>query len=236
MEMIRIVDLHKKYGKKLVFEGLSTSFQKGTASIVCGPSGCGKTTLLRLIAGLEKPDSGEIFINGAKASSPHVLLAPRKRGINMVFQNLALWPHMTAYENLSFVLKAKKIPRAFHKNKISKIMNIVGLKDNWNSYPTHLSGGERQRLAIARALIVENPILLLDEPLSHIHSELRQEILGLIKRIQFEFGLTMIYVTHNINEGQHIGDELFIFDKGILKKERIDRSTVKGETENGPIP
>lgn len=230
MEMIRIVDLDKKYGSKQIFKGLNASFEKGKASIVWGPSGCGKTTLLRLIAGLERPDSGEIFINSAEVSSPHVLLPPRKRGINMVFQNLALWPHMTAHEHLSFVLKAKKIPRALHKDKISKIMNIVGLNDNGNSYPAHLSGGERQRLAIARALIVENPILLLDEPLSHIHPELKLEILKLIKRIKLEFGPTMIYVTHNINEGQYIGDELFVFENGKLKKGRTAKLKGKKNT------
>jgi ABC-type Fe3+/spermidine/putrescine transport system ATPase subunit len=232
MEMIRITCLDKKYGHKQIFKGLNASFKKGKASIVWGPSGCGKTTLLRLIAGFEKPDCGEVFINSVKASSPHILLPSRKRGINMVFQNLALWPHMTVHEHLSFVLKARKVPKALHKDKMLKIINIVGLNDNGKSYPAQLSGGERQRLAIARALVVENPILLLDEPLSHIHPELKLEILKLIKRIKREFNLTMIYVTHNIGEGRYIGDELFVFENGKLKKVRMAKS--KGNVNTAP--
>ena len=218
MEMIRIENLGKKYGKRRVFWELNASFTKGEASVIVGPSGCGKTTLLRLIAGFENPDSGKVFIQEKEASCSRIIVPPRDRGIGMVFQNLALWPHMTIEQHLSFALRSKHVSKPERAQKIREILGAVALNDGNGRYPSKLSGGEQQRLAIARALVVENPILLLDEPLSNIHAELRMEIMILLKQLRASFGLTMIYVTHNMDEARYMGDNLFLFENGALTK------------------
>ena len=235
MEIIKIHNLDKSYGDKQLFKELDASFEEGKTAIVFGPSGCGKTTLLRMIAGFEKPDSGEILLNGAKANSPEILMPPRKRRINMIFQNLALWPHMSVTEHLIFVLKARRVPKALHQDRIEQIMRAVGLSDSKNKYPSLLSGGEQQRLAIARALVAENPIMLLDEPLSNIHSELKIEILKLIKKLKLKFSLTLVYVTHNINEALFMGDELFVIDQGKLREQPMKRPEPRLSSSGDPV-
>lgn len=216
MEIIKVLNLIKKYENRLILNKLSLSLEENKTSVIIGPSGSGKTTLLRLIAGFEKPDSGEIYINQKKVNSPKILVPPRRRGISMVFQSLALWPHMTVKEHLAFVLKAKKILKNNIQEKINKILGLVGLKDHLKKYPSQLSGGEKQRVAVARALVLEDPILLLDEPLSHIHPKLKKDILNLIKELKSELNLTVLYVTHHLNEALFIGDKLFFIDEGKL--------------------
>ncbi len=217
--MIRIVDLDKFYGNKQLFNRLNGIFEKGTSSTILGPSGCGKTTLLRLIAGFEKPDSGVIYIDQNMVSSPKYLVPPRFRGINMVFQNLALWPHMTAYQHLAFLLKSTSLSKSNRRERINWLLQLVDLKDHTNKYPSQLSGGEQQRLAIARALALENPILLLDEPFAHIHFDLKREIQNLILKIKLELDLTLICVTHLRDDTHVFADKIYYFSDMTLEQE-----------------
>lgn len=227
MEIIKVNNLKKNFGKEQVLKGISLSFDENVVNVLIGPSGSGKTTLLRLVAGLEKPDSGEIYISYIRVNSPSILIPPKKRGISMVFQNLALWPHMTVKEHLLFVMKAKKVSKQIVQDKVAQMVHLIGLESLVAKYPSQLSGGERQRLAIARALVPENPILFLDEPVSHLHPVLKKEILHLIKKLKNELELTLVYVTHRADEALFMGEKIFFLDGGVLKYEGNTREIKK---------
>jgi ABC-type sugar transport system ATPase subunit len=178
----------------------------GERIVLFGPSGCGKSTTLLLIAGLVAPDAGEIRIDGKVVSTVRrIQLAPQSRGIGMVFQDLALWPHMSVADNIGFGLRARRIAAAERLRRIGDIANLVGLGDYLQVLPGELSGGEQQRVALARALALEPRFLLMDEPLSNLDAALSRRLRGEILRLHAELGFTLVYVTHGREEAQEIG-------------------------------
>lgn len=198
MNALEVKNLRKSFNKKEVVKGISFDIEKGQLLALLGPSGCGKTTTIRMIAGLEMPDDGEILIEGTLASqSRKVTISQKQRHIGMVFQDLALWPHMTVYENIEFGLKVNGLAKAERQKRIDAVLNKVKMQKYAEKYPAGLSGGLQQLVAIARAIVTEPKLLLMDEPLSNIDIKLREDIRQEIRRIQQETQITTIYITHD---------------------------------------
>ena len=195
---LSISNVTKRFGAHHALNGVSLEVAAGEAVVILGPSGCGKTTLLRLIAGLEVPDSGEIWMSGVQVSGARrSMVAPYKRGIGFVFQDLALWPHLTVQRNLSFVLESEHTPRTTQVARVHEVLTLVRIEELSGRYPHELSGGEQQRVALARALVGQPRVLLLDEPLSSLDPELHATLRGELARLQRALCLTMVYVTHD---------------------------------------
>jgi ABC-type Fe3+/spermidine/putrescine transport system ATPase subunit len=196
----------KRFASRVAVRPLSLEVQRGNTVGFVGPSGGGKTTVLRLIAGLDVPDDGEVWLNGRLASSAGRLhLAPSQRNIGFVFQDLALWPHMTVGGNLMFVLQSRRWPARMRKARIDEMLAVVGMSDRADEHPSHLSGGEQQRVALARALVAQPDLLLLDEPLSSLDPELRAGLRQELAAIPTQLGVTMIYVTHDRSDVEVFG-------------------------------
>ena len=183
-----------------------------------GPSGCGKTTTLRMIAGYIVPDAGTIHVNGRLVSAPGSVVPPDQRGMGMVFQNYAVWPHKTVYENVVFGLKVRRTPAAETKKKVADALALVNLTGLEQRYPNELSGGQQQRVALARSLIVEPEILLLDEPLSNLDAKLREQMRVELKRLQRRTGITFVYVTHDQAEALALSDHVAVMHGGRLQQ------------------
>lgn len=179
-----------------------------------GPSGCGKTTTLRIIAGFEKPERGGILFDGKRVND----LPPYERGIGIVFQDYALFPHMTVFKNIAFGLEMKRLPKAEIERRVRWALELVGLEGLENRYPEQLSGGQQQRVALARALVVEPDVLLLDEPLSNLDAKIRERLRGEIKRIQRELGITTVYVTHDQEEAMAVSDRIAVMNVGRVEQ------------------
>jgi iron(III) transport system ATP-binding protein len=204
-------------GRRAILEDVSLELLPDEILVVAGPSGGGKTTLLRALAGLAAPARGEVRIRGALASSPgRVLLPPERRGIAMVFQDLALWPHLTVHGNLAFGLAARGVPRAERAPRIAEALDRVGLAGKSANYPGRLSGGERQRVALARALVLEPAAVLLDEPLASLDVALKGELLELLRRLLGERRTPAIYVTHDPAEAFALADRIALVEDGRL--------------------
>ena len=202
--------LSKHFGASKVFEDLSFAIEEGEFITLLGPSGCGKSTLLRCLAGLEAPDAGSIFVNGEDITHTK----PQKRGIGMVFQSYALFPNMTAAENIAFGLKMQGLEKNEILHRVAQAIRTVELTNNEKKYPNQLSGGQRQRVALARALVVKPRILLLDEPLSALDARIRRNLRDEIRSIQREMQLTTIFVTHDQEEAMTMSDRIFLMNKG----------------------
>lgn len=201
----------KRLGSKDVVRALSLEVRRGSVLGILGPSGCGKTTVLRLIAGLEVPDAGEIWLADRRASSPGRLhVPPTRRNIGFVFQDLALWPHMTVAGNLLFVLQSRDWPATTRQARIDEMLDMVGMRDRAREYPSHLSGGEQQRVALVRALVGKPDLLLLDEPLSSLDFELRAGLREELAAIPKQLGVTLIYVTHDRADADAFGGEILV--------------------------
>ena len=183
-----------------------------------GPSGCGKTTTLRLIAGYIMPDSGTIEVDGRTLSSPGSVVSPEARGMGMVFQNYAVWPHKTVFENVVFGLKLRRIPAAPAKKQVEEALALVNLAGLEGRYPNELSGGQQQRVALARSLVVEPSILLLDEPLSNLDAKLRERMRTELKDLQRRTGITFVYVTHDQAEALALSDHVAVMNGGRLQQ------------------
>ena len=204
-----VTNVTKRFGSHLAVESVSLQVAIGDAVVVLGPSGCGKTTLLRLVAGLETPDSGEISLSGTKvAGLGRSMVPPHQRGIGFVFQDLALWPHLTVWKNLEFVLGSVKTARADRAERIHQALNLVRIEPLSARYPHELSGGEQQRVALARALVGQPRLLLLDEPLSSLDPELRTTLRAELTRLQRDLGVTMVYVTHDRDDAAALADDV----------------------------
>lgn len=216
LAMIAVVDLHKSYAGVAVLKGVSLQVARGEVLTVFGPSGCGKTTLLRIIAGLETADRGSVQFNGVEANAPRRPIPPNRRGLSMVFQDLALWPNMTVREHLHFVLKAGRFPRAELSARAAQMLEVVRLAGLEKRYPSQLSGGERQRLAIARALVTEPAYLLMDEPFSHLDLFLLEELQQLIGQLHEKLQAGLIYVTHQAREGLAMAHRVALMNGGAL--------------------
>ncbi len=206
MSAIEFRSVAKTYRNGRGIDPLSFTIETGERIVLFGPSGCGKSTTLLLIAGLATPDSGDIAIDGKVVSTARrIFVPPQSRGIGMVFQDLALWPHMSVAENIAFGLRARRVPAVERKRRIDDIANVVGLGDYLNVRPGELSGGEQQRVAFARALALEPRILLMDEPLSNLDAALSRRLRTEILRLHAELAFTLVYVTHSRDEAKDIG-------------------------------
>jgi ABC-type Fe3+/spermidine/putrescine transport system ATPase subunit len=204
-----VTNVTKRFGSHLAVESVSLQVAIGDAVVILGPSGCGKTTLLRLVAGLETPDSGEISLSGTKvAGLGRSIVPPHQRGIGFVFQDLAVWPHLTVWKNLEFVLGSVKTARADRAERIHQALNLVRIEPLSARYPHELSGGEQQRVALARALVGQPRLLLLDEPLSSLDPELRTTLRAELTRLQRDLGVTMVYVTHDRDDAAALADDV----------------------------
>ena len=218
--MIKVENLGKRYGKVNALQGVTLDVSSSEILAVVGPSGCGKTTLLRLAAGLESPDEGRVVIGGIEVSTPTHMVAPYKRGLSMIFQDLALWPHMTVSENIKFVLKKDKLSGKALDSEAYRFQEDVNLNGYKDRYPYELSGGEKQRLAIARALASKPAYLLMDEPFSSLDPILKEDLQGLIFRLKKRMQMGIVYVTHNMEEALVLADRIAVMNRGGL--EQID--------------
>ncbi len=214
MGYIHFQDIHKDFGQNKVLKGITLDIEKGHLVTLLGPSGCGKSTLLRCLAGLEEVTSGTISLDGKDIT--HV--NPRDRGIGMVFQQYSLFPNMSVAQNVAFGLNMKKVPKDTVTRKVGEMLTIVGLDDKADQYPSQLSGGQQQRVALARAIVTEPKVLLLDEPLSAIDAKLRRNLQVEIRRIQQDFGMTTIFVTHDQDEAMVMSDVIHLFYQGNIEQ------------------
>ena len=215
MAKIELLNLTKRFGEVLALDHIDITVEDGELVALLGPSGCGKTTTLRCIAGFETPDEGKILADGKLMNN----LPPEKRDVGMVFQNYALFPHMTVYDNVAFGLRMRKIPEDDIKKKINQIMDVVGLKGFNQRYPRELSGGQQQRVAIARALVINPNLLLLDEPLANLDAKLREEMRFYLKTLQRNIGITLIYVTHDQSEALVLADRVIVMFEGRIHQD-----------------
>ncbi len=223
MGYIEFKNVTKSFNSNTVIDNLELAINEKDVLGILGPSGSGKTTLLRLLAGFEKPDLGKIIINKTEVFNKlkNIFLDPERRNIAMVFQDLALWPHMTVREHLSFVLNAKNVSKPDQEELINDNLDLVSLYNYSDSYPHELSGGEKQRLAIVRALIQKPDVLLFDEPLSNLDQILRKDMMREFIKLKEEFQITTIYVTHNYKDVLDLADEIAVLDKGkIIQKNK----------------
>ncbi len=214
MPGVSIRGLHKRYGDVAAVDGLDLDVKPGELVALLGPSGCGKTTTLRVVAGFLSPDSGEVWVGDRCLSSPATVIPPERRRMGMIFQSYALWPHMTVAQNVAYGLRFNGVPRTEREGKVTEMLRVVQLAGYEQRYPGELSGGQQQRVAVARALVVEPEILLLDEPLSNLDASLREEMRFEIRRLHETFGITTLYVTHDQSEAMVISDRVAVLDQG----------------------
>jgi iron(III) transport system ATP-binding protein len=213
MAFIEIHNLFKRFKNVVAINHIQLEVNQGEMLTLLGPSGCGKTTTLRCIAGLERPDEGDIVIDG-KPMLSQGFVHPSKRGIGMVFQNYAVWPHMKVYNNIVYGLKIQRLSRQSIREKAQKVLELVGLSGLEDRYPGQLSGGQQQRVALARALVGNPKVLLLDEPLSNLDAKLREELRFEIKSLVRRMGITSVYVTHDQAEAMVISDRVVVMEAG----------------------
>src|SRR5436309_9053698 len=221
MAGITIRGLSKSFGAKAdiaAVADIDLDIRDNSFVTLLGPSGCGKTTTLRLIAGYLVPDAGTIEVDGRAISSPSSVVSPEARGMGMVFQNYAIWPHKTVYENVVFGLKLRKVPASEAKKKVEDALALVNLVGLGGRYPSELSGGQQQRVALARSLVVEPDILLLDEPLSNLDAKLRERMRSELKELQRRTGITFVYVTHDQAEALALSDAIAVMHAGRVQQ------------------
>ena len=206
MSALEFQRVTKLYGDRIAIDGLCFRIESGERVVIHGPSGCGKTTILRLLAGFAAPDRGKVIVGDRTvAADGTILIEPEHRHLGMVFQDLALWPHLTVAQNLEFGLKAQRLPSEVRRKRIVEMLARVHLTASADSYPTRLSGGQQQRVAIARALVAQPLAVLMDEPLSNLDDQLREELCEQILDLHAQIGFTLVYVTHSREEMRRIG-------------------------------
>ena len=218
MSAVTIKNVSKSFGDNTVLHDFSQVFADGEFVTLLGPSGCGKTTMLRMIAGFEKPTTGEIYVGETLVSGDKTFLPPEKRNMGMVFQSYAVWPHMNVYDNVAYPLTIKRMNKTDMKKKVEKVLSIVHLGQYAQRYPNQLSGGQQQRVALARALVAEPNLLLLDEPLSNLDAKLRESMRFEIKEIQQSLGIAVVYVTHDQTEAMAMSDRIFLINRGVVQQ------------------
>jgi len=218
MAFVKVQRLTKKFDSVIAVDNVSFEVKKGEILTLLGPSGCGKTTTLRCIAGLERPDQGEIYIGDKLVSSTEkkIFVPPEKRELGMVFQSYAIWPHMTVFQNIAYPLVEKKMPRQEIEKKVRDVLKLIGLEELEQRYATLLSGGQQQRVALARSLVYNPVLLLLDEPLSNLDAKLRESMRMEIVELQKKFEITAIYVTHDQAEAMAISDRVAVMNEGKI--------------------
>ncbi len=220
MPRIELRNITKKFGDFVAVDNLSIDIKDGDFITLLGPSGCGKTTTLRQIAGLEMPTSGEILIDGKVvfSSEKAIDVAPKDRGVGFLFQNYALWPHMTVYKNIAFGLENLKWSKADIDKRVKELLKLLKIEEFPDRYPAELSGGQQQRVAIARTLATNPRVLLMDEPLSNLDAKLRMEMRAELKRLHHETGATFVYVTHDQLEAMTLATKICLLDRGYLQQ------------------
>ncbi len=226
MVELHLKNVSKLFGQTRAVDSVTINVKGGELFFLLGPSGCGKTTCLRTIAGFYQPDEGEIFFGDKLMNN----VPPYKRNIGMVFQNYALWPHMTVYENVEYGLNVRKIPAKERRERVERVLEIVQMERYIDRNPNQLSGGQQQRIALARALVIEPDILLLDEPLSNLDAKLRLEMRQEIKRIHSSAGITSVYVTHDQKEALSLADRI-----AIMKDGKVIQIGTPREIYNSPV-
>ena len=220
MSRIELKNINKYYGDNHVLKDLNLTIEDGDFMTLLGPSGCGKTTTLRVVSGLERPQSGIMTIDGKEVINAEnaYFLEPSKRGLNLVFQSYALWPHMTVRENIAFGLKIQKIAKEVLEKRVHEALRMMRIEEYINRYPNELSGGQQQRVAIARAVASNPKLLLLDEPLSNLDARLRIDMRSELQRLHRELGTTIIYVTHDQVEALTMSTKIALFKAGELSQ------------------
>jgi putative spermidine/putrescine transport system ATP-binding protein len=228
MSIVTMENIQKEFGKTVALNKFSLTIPEGSLVTLLGPSGCGKTTALRILAGLLKADRGHTFFDSTDVTS----VAAAKRDIGVVFQAYSLFPNMTARENVEFGLRIRKTSRAEIQRKVDEIFQIVGLEEHQQKYPHQLSGGQQQRVALARAIVIRPRVLLLDEPLSALDAQVRTQLRDEIRRVQLEFGITTLFVTHDQEEAMTISDQVGVMHRGELMQ--LDKPQVVYESPVNP--
>ena len=220
MSDIVLKNITKRFGKSVAVDNLNLTIDDGDFITLLGPSGCGKTTTLRMIAGLETPTEGEIWIDGKCVFSAEkgINVAPNKRDVGFLFQNYALWPHMTVYQNISFGLENMKWPKDRIRQKVDELLKMLKIEEFEKRYPSELSGGQQQRVAIARTLATEPKVLFMDEPLSNLDAKLRMDMRTELKRLHLETKSTFVYVTHDQLEAMTLSTKICLMKKGLLQQ------------------
>jgi ABC-type Fe3+/spermidine/putrescine transport system ATPase subunit len=220
MSRLILSNLTKRYGAITVVDGVDLALEEGEFVSLLGPSGCGKTTTLRMIAGFVPPDGGSIALNGKTISAPDSVLPPERRGMSMIFQSYAIWPNMTVEENVGFGLKLRNLPSAEIRTRTLEMLDTVQMAHLARRYPAELSGGQQQRVALARAIVIKPAVLLLEEPLSNLDANLREEMRFEIRRLHNAFRITTVYVTHDQAEAMATSDRIAVMNAGRV--EQID--------------
>ena len=220
MALIEIENLTKHFGEVVAADRLGLQIEAGEFVTLLGPSGCGKTTVLRMIAGLEIPDEGEIRVGGEKVFSSRegIFVPPAKRGVGLVFQSYALWPHMTVFENVAFGLQIQKRDKSDVRKQVLSALEYMRLEGLGERYPQQLSGGQQQRVALARMLVTQPSVFLMDEPLSNLDAKLRMEMRTEIKKLHREWKATTVYVTHDQNEALTMSTKVAVMNRGLLQQ------------------
>ena len=213
-EFLEFDNVHKHFGRVRAVDGVSLSIRRGEFFSLLGPSGCGKTTLLRILAGFERPDQGRVFLDGQDITE----LPPHKRKVNTIFQNYALFPHLTVRQNIGFGLKIAGVERTTLEREVDAMLALIQMEDQAGKYPDQVSGGQKQRVAIARALIKKPDVLLLDEPLAALDLKLRQKMLIELDLIHDEVGITFVYVTHDQGEAMSLSDRIAVMNHGKVEQ------------------
>ena len=214
MSRIKVAELNKHWPGTRAVDNVSFIAEEGSLTVLLGPSGCGKSTILRLIAGLEEATSGRILIDDREITR----VDPSRRGISMVFQSYALFPHLNVAENILFGLKVRRVPRTEQQKRLQHAADLVGLSRLLERKPSQLSGGQRQRVALARTIVAQQPVCLMDEPLSNLDAKLRAEMREEIRSLQQSLGLTMIYVTHDQTEAMTMADQVILLRSGKVEQ------------------
>jgi iron(III) transport system ATP-binding protein len=219
-DILEFSNVVKRYGDVVAVAGISFKVTAGELFTLLGPSGCGKTTTLRLVAGLEEPDEGEILLNGEPVAAPErgIFVPPDKRKMGMVFQSYAIWPHLSVFENVAFPLRVRKEPAKVITERVAEILEVVGLRGLEDRGATDLSGGQQQRVALARALVYRPAILLLDEPLSNLDAKLREQMRFELRSLQRRLKLSVLYVTHDQTEAMTLSDRIAVVNNGRLEQ------------------
>jgi len=220
MAEVKLINVWKKFGEVVAVQDMNLHIKDGEFMILLGPSGCGKTTTLRMIAGLEEPTKGQIYVGDKLVADPEkgVFVPPKDRDIAMVFQSYALYPHMTVYDNIAFPLKLRKVPKQEIDKRVREVAEMLGLTELLKRKPRELSGGQRQRVALGRAIVRKPQVFLMDEPLSNLDAKLRVKMRAELKKLQRQLGVTTIYVTHDQVEAMTMGDRIAVINQGVLQQ------------------
>lgn len=218
MATVTLEHISKSFGENVVLKEINETFQDGEFVTLLGPSGCGKSTILRIVSGFEKPTSGNLYIDDRLVSGGKTFVPPEKRGIGMVFQSYAVWPHMNVFDNVAYPLTIKRTSKSEIKSAVERVLDITHLSQYAERFPNQLSGGQQQRIALARAMVAAPKLLLLDEPLSNLDAKLRESMRFEIKEIQKKTGITVVYVTHDQTEAMAMSDRIFLIHRGVVQQ------------------